>query len=100
MNLLPDAALAAWRRVSSLVSGMTSAEDSETATAVVALLSALAATLHAEGGAGAFLRGRARSGSRSGNGASRTFFFPGRTRLPFPNGNGNPPTTTIVWTCA
>ena len=48
-NLLPDAALAAWRRVSSLVSGMTSAEDSETATAVVALLSALAATLGAEG---------------------------------------------------
>lgn len=48
-NLLPDAALAAWRRVSSLVSGMTSAEDSETATAAVALLSALAATLGAEG---------------------------------------------------
>ena len=55
-NLVPDAALAAWRRVSSLASsrardasGGEGSEDPERVSAQVALLSALAATLGAEG---------------------------------------------------
>ena len=75
---------------------MTSAEDSETATAVVALLSALAATLGAEGAPARFRDALVPVAVRERSVAN----VPGRTRLPFPNGNGNPPTTTIVWTCA
>ena len=61
---------------------MTSAEDSETATAVVALLSALAATLGAEGAPARFRDARS---ERAVPGTERRE-RPGGTRLPFPNG--------------
>ena len=81
-NLLPDAALAAWRRISSLQApgtrapsssgGSGPAEDPETVSATVALLSALAATLGARGAPASFRAALSLGGENAGESKTKT----------------------------